>query len=248
LSLITDLEAAHQTWLREQAEADAAKSAYDALLLQRVADGPDISQFQGVVDFTVLKAGFLFQRVADGDIRDTSYTPARVSAIRASGIPFSPYYFARVASPGNQERNGRVEAGMAVHFATSFGWGKPGDLPLAYDFETLNGQEAPKAAKHLIQFVKTYEWIMQHKPIIYTNPATAAQIGPHLFVPEQELLASCPLWVAHWGVTAPTVPVPWTSWTFHQFTATGSTAGVSGNVDLNHFSGSQTELQALRIQ
>jgi lysozyme len=214
-----------------------------------VKDGPDVSQFQGTVNWSQVasNSGFAFVRVADGDIRDTAYTGTSVAAIRQTTMPWAPYYFGRVASSGNNERNGRVEAGMAIHFATAGGWGKPQDLPLAYDFETLNGQTAEKAGKHLIQFVKTYEWIMQHKPIVYINPATANPIVPTLSPADQVILAACPLWIAHWGTMTPTVPQPWTDWTFHQYTNQGVAPGITGAVDLNRFSGSATDLNALRI-
>jgi hypothetical protein len=34
---------------------------------------------------------------------------------------------------------------MAIRFAKEFGWPRNSDLPLAYDFKTLNGQPAAKA-------------------------------------------------------------------------------------------------------
>jgi len=48
------------------------------------------------------------------------------------------------------------------------------------------------------------------------------------------------LWVAHWGVNAPTVPAQnWggRSWTFWQYTNCGSVPGISGCVDLDRFNG-----------
>lgn len=249
MSLATDIEAARLQVVTLQTQLDAAQQYLDSLLAQVVKDGPDVSQFQGSVDWTQIaaNAGFAFVRTSDGDVRDTAYNGARVAAIRQAGIPFGPYHFGRVASAGNNERNGRVEAGMAVYFAQSAGWGQPGDLPLAYDFETLNGQPAAKAAKHLIQFVKTYEWIMQHKPIVYINPATASQVVPELSDADKTVLGACPLWIAHWNAPAPTVPAPWTDWKFWQYTNQGTLPGISGAVDLNHFSGSKLDLDALRI-
>jgi hypothetical protein len=49
------------------------------------------------------------------------------------------------------------------------------------------------------------------------------------------------LWIAHWGTSSPTVPAGnWGGhgWTFWQYTSTGSTAGISGKVDLDRFNGS----------
>ncbi len=251
MSFHTDLADARNRVIIAQAALTEAENQLAALLAQAVKDGPDVSQFQGNIDWNAMAtagAGFTFTRTSDGDIRDTSYSGTRVAAVRQAGIPLGVYHFGRVASPGNNERDGRVEAGMACHFATQHGWGKKGDLPLAYDFETLNGQDAPKAAKHLLQFVKTYDWIMQHPPIVYTNPATINAIAPHIGAQDLDALARCHLWIAHWGVPAPTVPSPWIDWTFWQHTSTGSIPGVTGNVDLNHFSGSKSDLDALKIK
>lgn len=49
-----------------------------------------------------------------------------------------------------------------------------------------------------------------------------------------------PLWIAHYGVTTPLVPSPWTSWLFWQFTDSGDGLhyGVeSREIDLNYFNG-----------
>jgi lysozyme len=242
-------EAQLQVSLRE-AELRAAQEYLDSLLLQQVKDGPDISQFQGSVDWNTMAtagAGFAFVRTSDGDIRDTAYNGARVAAIRQAGIPFGVYHFGRVASPTNNERDGRVEAGMAVYFATSHGWGRPGDFPMAYDFETLNGQEPAKAAKHLLQFVKTYDWIMQHLPIIYTNLSTADAVAPYLTDAERVLLSNCRLWIADPDDDPPVLPSIWPNWTFHQYTTTGSLPGITGAVDLNRFVGTKYDLNALKI-
>ncbi len=49
------------------------------------------------------------------------------------------------------------------------------------------------------------------------------------------------LWIAHWGTSSPTLPAAnWGGhgWTFWQYTSTGSVAGISGNVDLDRYNGS----------
>jgi GH25 family lysozyme M1 (1,4-beta-N-acetylmuramidase) len=241
------------------AEEAAAKANYEreqaesaALLAQAVADGPDVSQFQPTVNFPALAAGFAFVRTSDGNDVDDSWNGARVASLRQASYPFGPYHFGRCAAPVNNERNGRIEAGMAIFFAQNNGW-KSGDLRLAYDFEnnpppsdSFLGQPPAKAAKHLMQFVKTYEWIMQHTPIIYSNPKTLKLILPELTDADKSLLGTCPLWIAHWGAVTPEVLLPWTDWTFWQYTNQGSLPNLSP-VDLNHFSGSRSDLDALRI-
>ena len=46
------------------------------------------------------------------------------------------------------------------------------------------------------------------------------------------------LWIAHWGVSSPSVPASnWggKSWTFWQYTSNGSVPGISGAVDLDRY-------------
>jgi GH25 family lysozyme M1 (1,4-beta-N-acetylmuramidase) len=77
-------------------------------------------------------------------------------------------------------------------------------------------------------------------PIIYCSPSFwTGSVGN----PTNNL--NCPLWIANWGVSSPTVPRAWSTWTFWQYSSTGTTPGVSGNVDLDYFNGSATQLQKL---
>jgi hypothetical protein len=58
------------------------------------------------------------------------------------------------------------------------------------------------------------------------------------------------LWIAHWGVTSPTVAgVNWggKSWTFWQYTSSGTVSGISGRVDLDRFSGTDLSSVAYSV-
>lgn len=244
MGLYADLIAAEAEVDRLKAELDTARANRDAIKARLVLEGPDVSQFQGAIDWSLVDAGFVFHRTSDGDIRDTSWQESRVAEI---GVPLAPYHFGRVASDGNRQRNGKSEAAMAVYFAESMGWGRPGDLPLAYDFETLNGQTPAKAAVHVDEFCAAYKYLKGHHPILYTNPATWAQVASEFSGAASARLALSPLWVAHWGVAEPDVPAPWTDWAFWQYTNVGSLPGITGNVDLNRFNGTKAALDALRI-
>lgn len=199
-------------------------------------NGPDVSKFQGDVDWPrVRRSGceFAFVRVADGDLRDRWYSPRRVQAVRSAGLVLGVYYYGRVASPGNSHRDGRAEAKMAIGFAKEFGWGAPGDLPLAYDFEETNGQTPQQAARHLVEFVSEYEAAQRHLPILYTMPGFFSSVLPHLDSDDRRMLRRCPLWVAHWAVSEPRVPEPWSGYTLWQHTDRGTVSGVTGPCDLN---------------
>jgi GH25 family lysozyme M1 (1,4-beta-N-acetylmuramidase) len=197
--------------------------------------GPDVSMYQENVDFRKVakKHELAILKISDGDVRDPKYRPDRVEAVREAGLLFGVYYFARVASPENGQRNGADEAAMAVRFAKAGGWKWPGDLPLMYDFETDNGQSSEKCARHVVQFVRAYRRSQGHHPGIYTFPGLWERILPQFSAQERQLLARCPLWQAEWLTSRPRVLAPWKGPTLWQWTETGRSAGVSGSVDLN---------------
>jgi lysozyme len=193
----------------------------------------DVSEHNGSVDWKQVgrRMGGVYVRVADGDHRDPTYGPQRVAEIRASNLTWGPYYFARVASAQNSQRSGAAEAKMAIEFARAAGWPKAGDLPLAYDFETLNGQPAAKAARHIGQFVRAYAKEMGHLPLIYTMPGMWPAVDRALSPKDRAFVSRCPLWVAHWGVSQPIVPEPWKSYSIWQDTDHATCAGVRGPCD-----------------
>ena len=78
-------------------------------------------------------------------------------------------------------------------------------------------------------------------PIIYTGSSSGdSGNGSSL---------NCPLWLAYWGSDNPQtfVPAAWTTFSFWQYTSTGSCPGVSGNVDRDACNLSKTGLNNLRL-
>lgn len=213
--------------------------------------GFDVSDVRGDIDFgkaRVSGIAFASVRVADGDVRDTRYGPGRVKALRESGLAWFPYYFGRVASQQNNERNGAAEAAMAIKLARAGGWGRKSDLPLAYDFETPNGQPAAKCATHLVQFVDAYRKARGHYPIIYTGPGFWAAILPQLTTAQRDRVKRCPLWIAHWGVQDPGSLDPWgDGWMLWQYSDHGTVAGVSSKCDTDRFRGSAGDFSNLIV-
>jgi GH25 family lysozyme M1 (1,4-beta-N-acetylmuramidase) len=193
----------------------------------------DVSQYQGSIDWgkvaTAVRGAFV--KVADGDKKDPTYGPGRVSEIRAAGMLWGPYYYARVASPGNGQRNGSQEASLAIKTARAGGWPEPQDLPLVYDFENLNGQPLTKVANHVGEFVRAYRRQMGHLPIFYTYPSIWPAVERALSVKDRALIRRCPLWIAHYGVPQPIVPEPWRSYSVWQDSDRWSCPGVGGKVD-----------------
>jgi GH25 family lysozyme M1 (1,4-beta-N-acetylmuramidase) len=209
--------------------------------------GPDVSEHQEDIDWkkVATKHELAIVRVADGDHRDAFYSKARVTAIREAGLLFAPYYFARVASPQNGQRDGAKEAAMVLRFAKAGGWKWPGDLPLVYDFETDNGQPEDKCARHVVQFIRAYRDSEGHHPGIYTMPGFWERIVSHLGAAERRLVARCFLYQAEWGVERPRALAPWRGATLWQWTDHGRSPGISGAVDMNRSIVPEARVRAL---
>lgn len=245
-----DIVAAEERVTQEEAELLAARKALAALQASVVKGGPDVSSFQGDVDWTkVAGAGYdlTFLKVADGDVVDPTFTKTRVQAVENAGLSWAPYHFGRVASSGNSFRSGRVEAAMAVYQAwKGGGWGMPGDLPLVYDIEAMGGRTADQVKVHIIEFIDAYKALMGHPPIIYTMPAFWSGLSPGANL--KAAVSDCPLWIAHWGVASPTIPAGWFTWTFWQTTDKAVVPGIASPCDLNKANITKTQLDALRIK
>jgi GH25 family lysozyme M1 (1,4-beta-N-acetylmuramidase) len=169
--------------------------------------------------------------VSDGNLRNPHYADW-IATARKQGIAVGPYEFARVGNPStNANRTGAEEARMVIGFAKASGWPSKGDLPLGYDFETLNGQTAEKAAKHLVDFVGAYQHTLHHFPGIYTMPSLWAAVLPHLSSKDRSLLARCFLWLADWGVSHPPPESPFGAPAIWQDRDDWHVDGISGNVD-----------------
>lgn len=122
--------------------------------------------------------------------------------------------------------------------------GDLGELPLFADFEEAYGGPFKGWRKWYDFLQRLKELVGQKEIAIYTayyywrdhapNPTTEPQ--------NLEYFHQYPLWIAHYGVTAPTIPKPWgtNEWLFWQFTEVGDGKlyGVeSKGIDLNYFNG-----------
>jgi lysozyme len=194
-------------------------------------EGIDVSEYQGTIDWSaVAGAGksFAFIRTGDGSYRDKQFSANWLGAKNA-GLIVGAYHFLR---PGV---DGAAQADICIQMS-----GGPGSgvLPITIDVETASD---PISLSNLVQaFAAEVESQTGQSPIIYTAPGFW---GPN--VAPTGLEYRCPLWVANWGVESPTLPSGWSAWTFWQYSAHGTCAGVGGEVDLDRFNGALSDLQSL---
>ena len=195
--------------------------------------GCDVSRWQGGIDFArMYQAGarFVFLKASQA-----IYTDARFieyyQAARQTPLLIGIYHYLDWTRPA---------ADQARHFAGLIN-SYPPDLPPVLDYEERNGApERKSAAQFATEFMFMVENLTGKTMMTYTSPGYWAEYGV-----TTAWFADRPLWIAHYGVTRPTVPLPWLLWRFWQYTDRGDGAlyGVeSKQIDLDYYSGTEQDL------
>lgn len=215
-----------------------------------VPAGPDISQFQGSVNFRQVAdaAEFVFVKATEGvTFDDPAFDGARLRAIReaakAEGLLVGYYHFAR---PDNNDP--RAEARHFVRRVRECG-GRLGkrrrlaflrtELPGVLDYEVADDQGADDG--WVAAWVDEYRHVTGHSPIVYGGSVLRERTSKSF---------GCRLWLAAYVADPdPYVPAAWRAmgWKFWQFTDRGSCPGISGPCDMNRFKGRLRDLIRLAV-
>lgn len=199
------------------------------------ADGIDVSNYQGTVSWaTVDSAGvtFAFMKASEGTYYADPTLRTNWAGAQRQGIYRGAYHFARPStSPGSA-------AAQARYFVARVGsFQDKGDLPPVLDLEASGGLGSQSLTSWVASWLSTVEQLTGRTPIIYCSPSfwedrLANSTAFHHY----------PLWVANYGVSSPRVPGGWSTWTFWQRSSVGRVPGIVGNVDMNRFNGSGSQL------
>lgn len=215
--------------------------------------GIDVSKWQDdnstpqKMDFTKAKAAgaeFVFIKATERMGIDADFLWNWKNA-RAAGLLRGAYHFLRWDVSGLMQ---------ARFFCSALG-DDIGELPLVADFEAPPKYSSSTQISHypsnalLFQFLEEVETITGEKPMIYTSPGfwnTNGKKKNSSFFDQK--WAYYPLWVAHYGVKKPIVPIPWKDWTFWQYSAAGDGpkyGAESKGLDMNWFNGGLMQLYDL---
>jgi GH25 family lysozyme M1 (1,4-beta-N-acetylmuramidase) len=204
--------------------------------------GLDVSHWQGDIDWRAVAADgqrFVFLKATDDvDYVDPTFAANRSQA-RANGLLVGAYHFAR---PDPARGDARREARHFVAVVHP----DPGDLLPVLDMETSQGLGQSGVTRWARTWIRVVRELTGVTPLVYTSPyGWASRTG------DTPLLArdGAPLWIAHWGVSSPTVPADgWDGhgWVVWQHTSTGHVPGVAGDVDLDRISGSRLGVITIR--
>jgi GH25 family lysozyme M1 (1,4-beta-N-acetylmuramidase) len=113
---------------------------------------------------------------------------------------------------------------------------------MTLDIEVTDGKTSSQVRSWIVSFINRIKTRTGRPGIIYTGFyfwRDSAGNGSNL---------NCPLWLAAY-VSNPAnyVPAAWSTWSFWQYTSSGTCPGVSGNVDRDAWNGSLTGLNNLRL-
>ncbi|MFO0602934.1 MAG: GH25 family lysozyme [Polyangiales bacterium] len=191
--------------------------------------GVDVSSYQGAINWSTVRAAgitFAFAKSSEGTGLVDPYFARNWAGMRAAGIVRGAYHFFH---PGVS-----AEAQAQLVLAT-VGPLDAHDLPIVLDFEARDGIAEATAVARAVTFLQIIANRTGRTPIVYMSAGFLSRSYP--------ALAPFPLWVAHYGVSCPSVPAGRTTWDFWQTSERGRVNGIpGGDVDLDVFNGSLDEL------
>ena len=149
----------------------------------------------------------------------------------AAGITFGAYHFAR---PDLHPFNPVPEADHFVDTAQL----APGNILPVLDLERSGDLSPTELTDWVLQWLGRVTERTGVRPIVYTSPnGWKDRMADTTAIADAGYTV---LWVAHWGVAAPTLPAnDWqgNGWTIWQYSNCGNVPGISGCVDLDWFDG-----------
>ena len=194
--------------------------------------GIDVSHHQGLIDWSEVAGSgqrFAFAKATEGStFVDPNYAFNK-SGAEMSGVLFGAYHFAR---PDGATNDAIVEADHFVDVAQL----EPGNLIPVLDIERTGGLSQAQVTQWILDWLNRVTERIGVRPMIYTSPnGWQTRTGNTTAVAAAGYTV---LWVAHWGVSAPTVPAGnWNGngWTFWQYGNCGAVAGIDGCVDVDWY-------------
>lgn len=199
-----------------------------------VVEGIDVSYWQGTIDWDAVADDgitFAFIRVSHGlGTYDTQFE-RNWSEARRVGVRRGVYqYFDAHDDPTEQ----------AELLLSEMGPLQDGDLPPVLDVEQGDNEGIEPA--EMVADIETWMGVVEGElgvvPIIYTGAYGWT------YLTDDADFSDHPLWTANWVDDCPLVPNPWDDWTFWQYSATGSVAGIDADVDRDRFNGDAAALDA----
>lgn len=200
------------------------------------AQGIDVSHWQGAIDWRKVRASgkvFAFMKASQGTSGIDSRFIQNAKDAKSAGMFIGAYHFFTATS----QDEAIAEARFFVNTIQKAGGPALFDLPPVLDYENnpkgISTTQMNVVAKAFMQEVFR---LTNRKPIFYTGNAFASHFNASF--------AEYDLWIARYSETrVPDNRPAWSKWTFWQYTDSGRVSGITGNVDLNEFAGTVSQLK-----
>lgn len=186
-------------------------------------NGIDVSEWQGDIDFTSVRddgIDAVYIRAGSGTSYEDPYFERNYDGASRAGLKTGFYYYVTARSAGQAE--------YQATFFSNLVSGKNYAFRLAMDFEDLSGLTDEEIDTISIAFLDKLRELGDSELLIYSDAFNAKET----FGGE---LTEYPLWIAEYGVEAPSEDINWSEWVGWQYTDEGSVSGISGNVDRDIF-------------
>jgi GH25 family lysozyme M1 (1,4-beta-N-acetylmuramidase) len=197
--------------------------------------GIDVASYQGYPNWTSVKnsgKAFAFTKATEGTTYTNPYFATNWARMKSAGLIRGAYHYGHPSVSATAQADYFCNVVRPTH----------GDLQMALDIETTDGLSPSAVRSWIVAFINRIVYRTGRPGIIYTGFyfwRDSAGNGSNL---------NCPLWLAAYvSNPAPYVPAAWSTWSFWQYTSSGSVPGVSGNVDRDAWNGSLTGLNNLRL-
>jgi lysozyme len=195
-------------------------------------EGIDVSYWQSTIDWDTVASGdvnFVIMRASVNLHEDSNFDFNWAGARRVGIIRGAYHYFHPDVDA----------AAQAEVFLAAMGPLEADDLPPTLDVEEDEGAPPPdQYAAAVRTWLDMVEAATGRVPMIYCGAYFWES-----YVQATDMVDH-PLWPAHWDVTCPNVPTPWTDWAFHQYDVTnaGTVPGITTAIDRDVFNGTMDDL------
>lgn len=201
--------------------------------------GIDVSNWDRDIDWNVVAQSgvkFAYAKATEGDFFTDAWFAQNREGAHANGILFGAYHFFR---PDVSAR------AQAEYFLQAVGEMRAGELPPALDLEDPADWQSVNPGLRVAMIKEWLDIVEQRlhvRPIIYLSPAFVNDV-----LGDATILGDYLLWVAHYtDDPQPWVPLPWSTWTFWQYSSHAEVAGIpEEREDVDHFNGTLGDLRRL---
>lgn len=185
--------------------------------------GIDVSDWQGDIDWSlVYQSGVRIAmiRASEGSHYVDSRFDANARGAREAGLHVGYYHFMTAQT----EEEARSQADFFLETIAGY----EADCLLALDDGAGKGLSGEQLSRCAVAFMERVEAQSGLGIMLYTD-AWAAKAR------YTDAVAIYPIWVANYGVEEPETNGKWSAWVGFQYSDRGRIDGISGYVDLNHF-------------